>query len=55
MLEWSDLAIAELDSADIMVLGAPMYNYGMPSALKAWFDQVVRIGKTFTFDLARGG
>ena len=31
-----------------------MYNYGMPAALKAWFDQVVRIGKTFTFDLARG-
>jgi len=31
-----------------------MYNYGMPAALKAWFDQVVRINKTFSFDLARG-
>lgn len=31
-----------------------MYNYGMPSALKAWFDQVIRVNKTFTFDLARG-
>ncbi len=31
-----------------------MYNYGMPSALKAWFDQIIRINKTFTFDLARG-
>ena len=31
-----------------------MYNYGMPSSLKAWFDQVIRINKTFSFDLARG-
>ena len=35
-------------------MGAPMYNYGMPSALKAWFDQVIRIGSSFSFDLARG-
>lgn len=46
--------IAELVRADIVVLGTPMYNYGMPAALKAWFDDVIRIGKTFTFDLARG-
>jgi FMN-dependent NADH-azoreductase len=50
----SDELIAELDKADIIVLGTPMYNYGMPAALKAWFDNVIRIGKTFTFDLARG-
>lgn len=31
-----------------------MYNYGMPAVLKAWFDQIMRVGKTFTFDLARG-
>jgi FMN-dependent NADH-azoreductase len=31
-----------------------MYNYGMPAALKAWFDQVIRVHKTFTFDLSRG-
>lgn len=31
-----------------------MYNYGMPAQLKAWFDQVVRINKTFDFDLSRG-
>ena len=31
-----------------------MHNYGMPSALKSWFDKVIRIEKTFTFDLARG-
>lgn len=53
-LAWSDAAIAELEAADLIVLGTPMYNYGMPSALKAWFDQVIRIGRTFSFDLARG-
>ena len=39
----SDELIAELDSAEIIVLGTPMYNYGMPAALKAWFDNVIRI------------
>ena len=50
----SDELIYELDQADIIVMGTPMYNYGMPAALKAWFDNVIRIGKTFTFDLTRG-
>ncbi|KJZ40736.1 MULTISPECIES: FMN-dependent NADH-azoreductase [Pseudomonas] len=50
----SDELIDEIDRADVIVIGSPMYNYGMPAALKAWFDQVIRIGKTFTFDLARG-
>ncbi|MDR4308662.1 NAD(P)H-dependent oxidoreductase [Chelatococcus sambhunathii] len=53
-LAWSDAAIAELEAADVIALGAPMYNYGMPAALKAWVDQVIRVGKTFSFDLARG-
>jgi FMN-dependent NADH-azoreductase len=53
-LAYSESAIAELATADVIVLGTPMYNYGMPSALKAWFDQVIRIGRTFSFDLARG-
>lgn len=53
-LAWSDAAIAEVEAAELIVLGAPMYNYGMPSALKAWFDQVIRIGRTFSFDLGRG-
>jgi FMN-dependent NADH-azoreductase len=53
-LAWSDAAIAELEAADLIVLGTPMYNYGMPSALKAWFDQVIRVGRTFSFDLRRG-
>ena len=50
----SDQLIDELIAADIIVMGAPMYNYGMPAALKAWFDQVARIGRTFSFDLDRG-
>lgn len=50
----SDDLIEELLSADIIVIGSPMYNYGMPAALKAWLDQVIRVGRTFSFDLARG-
>lgn len=53
-LTQSDQYIAELEQADIIVLSSPMYNYGMPAVLKAWFDQVIRINKTFSFDLARG-
>ena len=54
LLALSDELIAEVAEAEIIVLAVPMYNYGMPAALKAWFDQVVRVEKTFTFDLARG-
>ncbi len=50
----SDVLIDELLQSDIIVIATPMYNYGMPSSLKAWFDQVIRINKTFSFDLARG-
>ena len=50
----SDELIDEIDRADVIVIGTPMYNYGMPAALKSWFDKVIRIGKTFTFDLGRG-
>ena len=50
----SDTLIDELEQADIVVIATPMYNYGMPAALKAWFDQVIRVDKTFSFDLERG-
>lgn len=50
----SDRLIDELEQADVLVMATPMYNYGMPAALKAWFDQVVRINRTFSFDIARG-
>ena len=54
LLASSDEAIAELRQAQIILITAPMYNYGMPAGLKAWVDSVVRKDQTFTFDLARG-
>ncbi|OMH29111.1 FMN-dependent NADH-azoreductase [Motiliproteus sp. MSK22-1] len=54
LLRLSDTLIDELNQAEIILMSTPMYNYGMPAALKAWFDQVIRIHKTFTFDLERG-
>ncbi len=54
VLAESDKLIQEIEMADIIVIASPMYNYGMPAALKAWFDLVIRVGKTFSFDLARG-
>ncbi|EAQ67312.1 FMN-dependent NADH-azoreductase [Marinomonas sp. MED121] len=53
-LALSNTLIDELISADIILLSTPMYNYGMPAVLKAWFDQVIRVNKTFSFDLKRG-
>jgi FMN-dependent NADH-azoreductase len=49
-LSRSNALIAELEAADVLVIGAPMYNFGIPAALKAWIDQVVRIGRTFGYD-----
>lgn len=46
----SDTLITELQSADILLLTVPMYNFSIPSALKAWIDQVVRIGQTFSYE-----
>ncbi|MBN7798556.1 FMN-dependent NADH-azoreductase [Parahaliea mediterranea] len=54
LLALSDQLIDEVRRADVIVITAPMYNYGMPAALKAWFDQIVRVNETFTFDLDRG-
>lgn len=45
----SDALIAELQAADTIVLGAPMYNFGIASTLKSWFDHVLRAGKTFRY------
>ena len=52
VLAYSDAAIEELAQADVVVVATPRYNYGMPAALKAWFDQVIRINRTFSFDPA---
>ncbi len=46
----SDQLVDELIAADIVVIGTPLYNFGMPAALKAWIDQVVRAGRTVEFD-----
>jgi FMN-dependent NADH-azoreductase len=46
---YSDALIAELRDADVLVLGLPMYNFGVPSQLKAWFDQLARAGETFKY------
>jgi FMN-dependent NADH-azoreductase len=48
-LSTSDRLIEELQAADIIVIGAPMYNFTIASPLKAWIDQIVRIGKTFGY------
>ncbi len=45
----SDALIAELIAADTLVIGAPMYNFGIPTTLKTWFDYVLRPGVTFRY------
>ena len=45
----ADRMIEELEAADVIVIGAPMYNFGIPSTLKAWFDHVLRAGRTFRY------
>jgi len=45
----SDALIAELKSADIVVIGLPMYNFGVPSQLKSWFDHLARAGVSFRY------
>ena len=51
----SDMLVQELLRADLIVIGAPMYNFGLPAQLKAWLDNVVRVGVTFGFDRSRQG
>ncbi len=46
---FSDGLIDELERADVIALGLPMYNFGVPSTLKAYFDHVARAGKTFKY------
>jgi FMN-dependent NADH-azoreductase len=48
-LSVSDSLIAELSAADTIIIGAPMYNLTVSAPLKAWIDQVVRVGKTFAY------
>lgn len=48
-LALSNTLVEELKAADTLVISAPMYNFNVPSALKAWFDQVARSGLTFQY------
>jgi len=45
----SDSLITELESADYLIIGAPMYNFGPPASLKAWADLVARVNRTFLY------
>ena len=45
----SDQAVDEVLAADVIVIGAPMHNFGIPSSLKAWIDHIVRTGRTVRY------
>src|ERR1700748_412897 len=49
LLSLSDSLLAELEQADEYVIGAPMHNFGVPSVLKLWIDQIARVGRTFAY------
>ena len=49
VVAYSDALIEELRQADEIVIGLPMYNFGVPSTLKAWFDHIARAGVTFRY------
>src|SRR5438132_5589461 len=49
VVDYSDALIAELREADTIVLGLPMYNFSVPSTLRAYFDHVARVGVTFKY------
>jgi FMN-dependent NADH-azoreductase len=48
-LALSDTLLAELEQADEYVFGVPMHNFGVPSVLKLWIDQIARVGRTFSY------
>ena len=48
-LTGSDALVAELQAADVIVIGAPIYNFSVPGALKAWIDLIARVGVTFEY------
>jgi FMN-dependent NADH-azoreductase len=49
LLTLSDSLIAEMERADEYVIGVPMHNFGVPSVLKLWIDQIARAGRTFSY------
>jgi FMN-dependent NADH-azoreductase len=53
LLALSDSLLEELEQADEYVIGVPMHNFGVPSVLKLWIDQIARVGRAFSY--AEGG
>ena len=51
-LALSDALIDELRSTDVLLIGLPVYNFGVPTALKAWIDLIARVGETFRYSEA---
>ncbi len=49
VLELSDTLIEEIEAADTLVLGVPIYNFGVPATFKAWVDMIARARKTFKY------
>ena len=49
LLSLSDKLLAEIELADEYVIGVPMHNFGVPSVMKLWIDQIARVGKTFSY------
>ena len=49
MFQLSDTLVQELKDSDIIIISAPIYNYGPPATLKAWSDLAARVGETFRF------
>src|ERR1700693_4016456 len=49
LLTLSDFLLAELEQADEYVFGVPMHNFGVPSVLKLWIDQIARVGRSFSY------
>jgi FMN-dependent NADH-azoreductase len=49
ILALSDQLIKELEAADVVVIGAPMHNFSIPSGLKSYIDHVARVGRTFNY------
>ena len=49
LLALSDALLAELEQAEEYVFGVPMHNFGVPSVLKLWIDQIARVGRTFSY------
>jgi FMN-dependent NADH-azoreductase len=48
----ADALIEEVEAADVIVIAAPMYNFSIPSTLKAWIDHITRAGRTFRYGAA---